>query len=407
VFRKLDAPQFLSTARTFRTFQRDTFSITASQNLVLLVFLAVFLITGCQKKATPPPNQIRAISREFVLAARNGSDGRAEVGMVPEFEERRRGKAEALVEDHIYITVPLTSSGHPDKAMQNAIQKEMARVAEFHHLKLAVRPVEHGMETFDYVSNGARTHAVHFITPISKPAMPPALAAKSRVNSAGNPRSNARLAIVIDDLGNDHAQAEFLFGLDYPLSLSVLPNTPNSMQIATEAHQRGYEVLLHLPMAADNPAQDETVELRPGMSADAVSKAFITMLGDVPFATGVNNHEGSSGTSNRALMDNLMPLLRERKLFFIDSRTSPTSVAETEAQRAGVPAASRNVFLDDVQSPDAIRKQFALAVMDARDKGSALAIGHPHSTTLQVLAEELPDLKRQGISLVFASSLVR
>ncbi len=131
------------------------------------------------------------------------------------------------------------------------------------------------------------------------------------------------------------------------------------------------------------------------------------MLDTVPYAVGVNNHEGSRGTSDLLLMSELMPLLRERKLFFVDSRTTAATVAETAAHIAGVPAASRNVFLDDVQSASAIRIQFALAVRDAREKGSALAIGHPHPETLKVLSEMLPEAEHQGITLVFASDVVR
>jgi polysaccharide deacetylase 2 family uncharacterized protein YibQ len=131
------------------------------------------------------------------------------------------------------------------------------------------------------------------------------------------------------------------------------------------------------------------------------------MLDTVPHAVGVNNHEGSRGTSDPTLMSELMPLLRARKLFFVDSRTTAATVAETAAHIAGVPATSRNVFLDDDQSLVAIRKQVALAVRDAREKGSALAIGHPHPETLQVLTEMLPKAERQGVALVFASDLVR
>jgi polysaccharide deacetylase 2 family uncharacterized protein YibQ len=143
------------------------------------------------------------------------------------------------------------------------------------------------------------------------------------------------------------------------------------------------------------------------MDASSVGNAFAAMLDTVPYASGVNNHEGSLGTSNQRLMDELMPLLRQHQLFFIDSRTTAATVAETTAHAAGVPAASRNVFLDDDQSAAAIRKQFALAIRDAREKGSALAIGHPHPETLQVLAEMLPEAGREGVTLVFASDLVR
>ncbi len=279
--------------------------------------------------------------------------------MRPEFAARQPGKPQTLAADQIYITVPLTGSGIPDRAAHDAIEKALARVAAVHHL--------------------------------------PAQAASHR----------PRLAIVIDDLGNDRAQADTLFRLPYPLTLSVLPHLSNSGEIAEEAHRRGYQVLLHLPIASTGGEKDEPIELQPGMDSIAVRRTFAAMLDTVPYAVGVNNHEGSRGTSDPTLMSELMPLLRERKLFFVDSRTTAATVAETAAHNAGVAATSRKVFLDDEQSPGAIRKQFALAVRDAREKGSALAIGHPHPETLQVLAEILPEVERQGVTLVFASDLVR
>ena len=251
------------------------------------------------------------------------------------------------------------------------------------------------MERFDYLLDGRRTQSIHLITPLA--------AAVSARSASRRPR----LAIVIDDLGHDRAQADALFRLSFPLTLSVLPHLPDSGEIAEEAHRRGYQVLLHLPMASTGGENDEPIELRPGMDSSTVRQTFTAMLDTVPYAAGVNNHEGSLGTSDRTLMNELMPLLRERNLFFVDSRTTAATVAEAAAHGAGVPATSRNVFLDDEQSPGTIRKQFALAVRDAREKGSALAIGHPHPETLQVLTDLLPDIERQGITLVFASDLAR
>jgi len=165
--------------------------------------------------------------------------------------------------------------------------------------------------------------------------------------------------------------------------------------------------MLHLPMASNAGDRDEAIELHPGMAPAAVEKTFAAMLDTVPYAAGVNNHEGSLGTSDQKLMDELMPLLHERNLFFIDSRTTAATVAETSAHAAGVAAARRNVFLDDERSVPAVRKQFALAIRDAREKGAALAIGHPHPETLDVLTEMLPEAERQGVRLVFASELAQ
>ena len=357
---------------------------------------ALFFAAGCKKKSAPVSNAgIRNITREFVFAAKNASGGRAEVGMRPEYAIRQQGKQQTLAADHIYITVPLTKSGVPDRATHDAIETEMARVAEFHHLQRVTRPGDPGLERFDYLLDGRRTQSIHLITPL--------LNTEAASAAGGRPR----LAIVIDDLGNDRAQADALFRLAYPLTISVLPHESNSGEIAEEAHRRGYQVMLHLPMASNAGDLDEAVELHPGMASAEVDKTFAAMLDTVPYAAGVNNHEGSLGTADQKLMDELMPLLHQHNLFFIDSRTTAATVAESAAHAAGVAAARRNVFLDDEQSAPAIRKQFELAIRDAREKGSALAIGHPHPETLVVLNEMLPQAERQGVRLVFASDLAR
>jgi uncharacterized protein len=363
---------------------------------VFILAVAVFFAAGCKKKSAPMSSVgIRNISREFVFAAQNASGGRAEVGMRPEYAARQPGKQQALAADHIYITVPPTKAGAPDRAAQDAIEAELARVAEFHHLQRVPQPGAPGLERFDYLMDGRRTQSIHLVTPLPK--------AEGASTAPGRPL----LAVVIDDLGNDRGQADSLFRLAYPLTISVLPHEANSGEIAEEAHRRGYQVMLHLPMASNAGDKDEAVELHPGMAPAAVEKTFAAMLDTVPYAAGVNNHEGSLGTSDQKLMDELMPLLHERNLFFIDSRTTAATVAETSAHAAGVAAARRNVFLDDERSVPAVRKQFVLAIREAREKGAALAIGHPHPETLDVLTEMLPEVERQGVRLVFASELAQ
>ncbi len=220
--------------------------------------------------------------------------------------------------------------------------------------------------------------------------------------------SGPRLAIILDDVASDPAAVDAIFSLRYPLTLSILPNHPRSTQIAQEAHRRGYQVMLHLPMESLANETPETQELRPGMPPTEISSLLNAMLANVPYVAGVNNHQGSLATSDPRLMAELMPDLRRRNLFFIDSRTTAATVAYDAAQSAGVPCAFRNVpFLDDVQETGAILRQLELAAKDAREKGQAVAIGHPHPETLRALREFLPRAEAQGIHLVHASDLVR
>ncbi len=219
--------------------------------------------------------------------------------------------------------------------------------------------------------------------------------------------NGARLAIILDDLGNDRRVADAVFDLPYPLTISVLPNHEHSQEIAQEAERRGYQVMLHLPMQAVSTEKSEAQELRPGMPAGEVSKLVNQFLQDVPGAVGVNNHQGSEATSDPALMRELMPALREHHLFYIDSRTTAATVAYETAQSSRIPSAFRNVpFLDDVTEVAAVHKQLELALHGAREKGEAVAIGHPHPATLQALREVLPTAQSEGVRLVFASELV-
>ena len=217
-----------------------------------------------------------------------------------------------------------------------------------------------------------------------------------------------RLAIILDDMGNDLANDEAVLALPYHLTVSVLPHLPLSAEIADEAARHGDEVMLHLPMQPDSETtKTEAVELRPGMPVGEVKSVLAGMLETVPHVRGVNNHEGSKATADPQLMDALMPALHERRLFFIDSRTTASTVAYDTAHRYGVPAASRRVFLDDSLDRAAIEQQMELAIRDADRYGEAIAIGHPHPETIAVLRSALPRLKTQGIQLAFASDLVR
>ncbi len=250
---------------------------------------------------------------------------------------------------------------------------------------------------YSYRHAGIPTHTIH----VHFGSSPQADEASS------SSQTSARLAIILDDLGNDRAAAEAIFALPYHLTISVLPDHAHSAEIAEEAHRRGYEVMLHLPMQSVGNEKPEPQELRPGMTTGDVTLLVEQMLQAVPYAAGVNNHQGSQATSDPALMSELMPILRDRQLFYIDSRTSAATVAFDAARENGVRCAFRNVpFLDDVAEVEAVRKQLERALRGAREKGEAVAIGHPHPATLQALSEVLPQAETQGVHLVFASKLV-
>jgi len=365
--------------------------------LVALVCVAMVLV-GCSQK-TVSKDELRAVTSEVTAAVQKIAGKNSRIEVRPQPPSGAAGIPAGPGVDDIYISL---SDASEAGAMKTAIDGIAAR----HGLSVSASAAG-SVARYDYSLNGARTHTIHVVTPLGPRAAarkPPAVKPLAPHARNGGPR----LAIIIDDIGYDRAEADSALALNFPVTLSVLPHLPLSGEIAEEAHRRGDQVMLHLPMQSEGEdAKAETVELRVGMNAAQVNEILSGALGTVPHVVGVNNHQGSLATSNAALMNELMPALRQRNLFFIDSRTEKTTVAYDAAKKAGVRAASRKVFLDDLATREAVIAQLKLAAKDAQRDGSAIAIGHPKPATVAALAEEAPKLESTGIDLVFASDLVQ
>ena len=360
----------------------------------LAAFIPLVFSASCRKKEGLPPARIHQITRDLAAAASSS----APPGTVIKIRQGASSHAPGS-SDAIRVVLKNSSSDANRAAIAKLLQS--LNVAATRDQLTQDAPVQSG-DDFQLTLRhaGVATIQIEIATRV------PEIAAKG--GNASAPISvTPRLAIIIDDLGSDRSAAEAVFALGYPLTVSVLPNHEQSTEIDQEAHRRGFEVMLHLPMQSVANETPEAKELRPGMAAGDVTALLDQFLRSVPDASGVNNHQGSQATADPALMDELMPALRDRRLFYVDSRTTAATVAYETAQDFGVHSAFRNVpFLDDVAEVPAVRKQLELALRGAREKGQAVAIGHPHPATLEALREVLPKAQVEGIRLVHVSELV-
>jgi uncharacterized protein len=234
-------------------------------------------------------------------------------------------------------------------------------------------------------------------------------AAKGRAPAPKPAQGNeARVVIIIDDMGNDMKALDEVLALPGPVAVAVLPLTRHSAETAKRAESHGREVLLHLPMQPRGTLQGlGPGALMSGMGPDEIKENLSRDLASVPGAEGVNNHMGSLLTEDPGAMDELMSDLKPRGLFFIDSLTTAGSVACRMASKEGVPSASRRVFLDDSSDEAAIKAQLERLVRLAKKYGTAIAIGHPRPSTLEVLKEEIPELPARGVRVVKISEAIK
>lgn len=222
-------------------------------------------------------------------------------------------------------------------------------------------------------------------------------------------KAEIKVAIVIDDLGQQIGPVLKLLEMESPVALAVLPHLKNSTHASRLGRLLGREVLLHLPMEPRDSATHDPGRgaLTTSMTVEEISAELNSNLDSLPFVSGVNNHMGSRFTEDEQKMMVVATVLRERGLFFLDSFTSPKSVAEDVARSSGVLTARRNVFLDNERDPEYIRARVKELIRVAKKDGSAIAIGHPYPETIEVLREVLPGLEAQGISVVPLSELLR
>jgi polysaccharide deacetylase 2 family uncharacterized protein YibQ len=223
--------------------------------------------------------------------------------------------------------------------------------------------------------------------------------------AAAHSGERPRIAIIIDDLGNSLDSGRSALTLPGALTYSFLPHTPHARRLAEQAHASGREVMLHLPMEAIGKVPMGPGGLALQMDEEEFTSTLRSDLGAIPHVAGVNNHMGSRLTRDPEAMQRVMEGLRERGLYFVDSRTTKETVAERTAGENGLATARRHVFLDVDPSREAVHRQFQRLLARARQQGAAVAIGHPHGATLAVLARELPRLEMLEIDLVPSSEL--
>ncbi len=201
------------------------------------------------------------------------------------------------------------------------------------------------------------------------------------------------LALVVDDLGYSLDQGMRAIELEGTHTYAILPGTQYGLELAQRAHALDKEVILHLPMQSIGAASKrEPYALNEAMDEDELTMQVHGLLAQIPFIRGVNNHMGSHLTEFDFFMRPVMDSIRgyDARLYFLDSRTSPRSVAMAEARDAGLRSIARDVFLDNDVNRESIRLQAQIWLERARTHGSAVAIGHPLAETLDVLSELLP-----------------
>ena len=188
-----------------------------------------------------------------------------------------------------------------------------------------------------------------------------------------------------------------------PVALDVLVH--EDLQIDAEAAIRAH----------DHIGADATIDrhIAPRIGERAIGAIVTDGHADLPLRrviasdldgwkgyVGVNNHMGSRFTQDGARMAVVMDELKRRGLLWLDSKTIGDTTGPAAAKAAGLPFLERDVFLDNVETVEAVTAQLEILGATAKAHGSAIGIGHPHDATIDALKKWLPGMNARGLVLV-------
>jgi len=228
------------------------------------------------------------------------------------------------------------------------------------------------------------------VQPAAKPEKP-----RKRAPYAGN------LTFVFDDAGHNLDQLEYFLRLPFPCTIAVLPGLRYSSESARRIRKAGKQVILHQPMqSVDLHINPGPGAVTPGLSAEQIKNIVRKNLEEIWPVAGMNNHEGSLMTADEAAMRAVLDVVAEKHIFFLDSRTTAKSVVSKVAKEKNMVVWERAIFIDNDKSRAAMETQIKKGLSIARQKGSAIMIGHVFTVELaQLLTEMYPALIEEGFSL--------
>ena len=218
------------------------------------------------------------------------------------------------------------------------------------------------------------------------------------------------VALIIDDFGNSTSDTQDFLDLKIKFTGAVMPGLENSVQDMINLKKYDKDIILHMPM---EPKYGKKSWLGPkclleNMSDDEIRKNILDSLEEIKFTVGVNNHMGSKIMENNRILNILFDILSEKKLIFIDSKTTGGSLAKDLANEYGIKFYERDIFIDNKNI--GIVKQNLVKAIDIAGKNKfSIAIGHVGPAggkiTARAIKEIYEEYKNRKVKFIGLSEL--
>lgn len=226
-----------------------------------------------------------------------------------------------------------------------------------------------------------------------------------------NASQKGYVAIVIDDLGSEENEVEQLSKLDIPITVAIMPFMDYTEIDAEKAYDAGMEIILHLPMEPErgDPKWLSSRAVRSNLSNEEVRELVQDALEQLKYAKGMNNHMGSKIMKDEIILREILQVVKERNIYFLNSRTDESTFAEELCKELDIEYFYRNIFLDNEKSEYYISKAMEELSRVALENGYAVGIGHVGGQggkiTIDTIDKMAKKLEQQGIEFIYLSEM--
>lgn len=205
------------------------------------------------------------------------------------------------------------------------------------------------------------------------------------VEKSANTKKSYRvkIAVVLDDAGYNYQSADIFYNSQLPLTFALIPDLPNSYEHYEKICAAGMNLILHVPMEPEKGADFvEKQAILVSMSRKEITDKLELFFGHYPKAAGMNNHMGSRAVKDSQVMDAVLDFAKKRKIFWLDSKTTPASVSNIIAKGKKLTYFERDVFLDNENTEEYAEKAMLQLIKIAKKRGYGIGIGHVQSDKL-------------------------
>ena len=371
------------------------FLLIKALHLLVVIAVTAFFVVYCHQdnqKQKEPQTEETSVQQDETLSAYQdlcNADKNENCGTVQSFISEEDSLPKVILMD--------------TDEFESDVTEKITEVAEA-GMKIAVKPQDMAVLLEQLYEENLPDDVIDEISAAHQTAKSSKASQKNKKLSFGE---KPVLVIVIDDMGISKKHTAEIISLKYPLTTAFLTYGQHLEEQVKNSIRAGQEIMLHTPMEPQTKADLAPDTLTTAMSLEEIKSNFEEMLKKFPWIKGINNHMGSKLTEDFERMSVIMGVLKEKGLFFLDSKTSAKSRAEEAAQKVGIPYAHRHVFLDNTNEKTYILKQLHQLEKLAQKNGYAIAIGHPKSGTYEALKEWLPKVNKKGFRLMPLSEVVR